>query len=127
MNRRPADPLILRRKKQRVSIPAGDGPPYRQIRLEGFLAGLIEIDDSNLVAFAQNPQSILLDVPEIESHQFGDPQSAVEEQSQNAVIPLLMLAVHAVQKLHAFIQSQVFRQGFAQFGGIDIFDRIFTK
>ncbi|CAN3987348.1 50S ribosomal protein L28, partial [Dysosmobacter welbionis] len=63
---------------------------------------------------------MLLDVGEVQTHQFADPQPAVEEQRQDTVIPLLIFAVHGVQELDALVQGQVFGQGFLQFRRIHI-------
>ena len=48
----PADALVLGGQKQRVGIPASDGPPHRQPAFDGVLAGVVQIDDADLVAFA---------------------------------------------------------------------------
>ena len=127
VDRGAADPLVLRGEEEGVCVPAGDGPPHCQIFGDGVLAGVVQVDDPDLVALAKNPQGIFLDVGEVQTHQLADPQPAVEEQRQDTVIPLLIFAVHGVQKLDALVQGQVFGQGFLQFRRIHIFDRIFTK
>ena len=104
-----------RGEEEGVCVPAGDGPPHCQIFGDGVLAGVVQVDDPDLVALAKNPQGIFLDVGEVQTHQLADPQPAVEEQRQDAVIPLLIFAVHGVQKLDALVQGQVFGQGFLQF------------
>jgi len=115
VDRGAADALVLGREEEGIFIPAGDGPPHRQVLGNGVLAGVIQIDDADFVAFAQHPQGVVLNVVEIQAHQLADPQAAVEEQRQDAVIPLLVFAVHSVQKLDALIQGQVFGQRFLQF------------
>ena len=56
---RAADPFVSGRKKQRVGIPSGDGPPNRQIILQSLLAGIVQIQDPNLIALTKNAQRIL--------------------------------------------------------------------
>ena len=122
-----ANALISGREKEGVGVSPRDGPADGKILPQGTLTGLIEVEDANLVALAQDPQRLALDVAEIQSHQLGDPEPTVEKERQDAVIPLLIGALHRAQKLQALVQGQVLGQGFLQFGGIHIFDRIFTK
>ena len=104
-----ADPLVLGGEEECIRIPTGDRPPHRQILGDGVLAGVVQVDDADLVALAEDPQGVILDVGEIQSHQLADPQAAVEKQRQDAVVSLLIFSIHRSQKLETFIQSQVFR------------------
>ena len=122
-----ADSLILRREKQRIFIPSADGTPHSQILLQRTLARFIQVDDPHLVALAKNTQRIALDILQIQPDQFRDPQSAVEKQRQDTIVSLLIFPVHRTQQLNAFFQRQILGKRLFQLGGIDIFDRIFTK
>ena len=127
MNGGPADPLVLSGQEQCVGVPSGDGPPDRQIAVQRRLAGVIEVKDPHLVAFAQNAHGLVLNVLQIQSYQLGDPESAVEEQGQDGVIALLIFTVHGAEQILALLQRQIAWQFLFQLGRVDIFDRIFTK
>ena len=65
VNGGPADPFIPGGEKEGVGVPADDGTANGQIALQGVLTGVIQIKNSNLIAFAQNPQGIVLNIPEV--------------------------------------------------------------
>ena len=111
-----ADALVPGGEEEGVLIPAADGPAHRQIPLQGGLAGVVEVDNAYLVALAQHPQRVPLDVRQVQADQLRDPQAAVEKNSQDAVVPLLVGAVHAGKQLQALVQGQILGQVFAQFG-----------
>ena len=67
-------------EEQGVLVPAGDGPPHRQILLQSRLTRLIEVDDADLVALAQHVEGLSLNVTAVQADQLGDPQTAVEKQ-----------------------------------------------
>ena len=75
-----ADASVLLGEKQGVLVPAGDGPPHRQILLQSRLTRLIEVDDADLVALAQHVEGLSLNVTAVQADQLGDSQTAVEKQ-----------------------------------------------
>ena len=102
-----ADALILTGQKQRVFVLAADGSAYHQIARQRILAGLVQIDHPHLIALAQHPQGIVVDVGDIQTDQLRDTQAAVEKQRQDAVIPLPVGAVHRVQQGEGLVQRQI--------------------
>ena len=64
-----ADALIPGREEEGVGVPPGDGPPDGEILLQRHLAGLVEIEDADLVSLAQDPQRLALDITAIQPHQ----------------------------------------------------------
>ena len=72
------------------------------------MTGLVHINDTDLIAFAQDPQGIVLDISEIQTDELGDSKAAVQEQCQYAIISFLIFSVNSVQQLETFFQSQIF-------------------
>ena len=100
-----ADPLVAGRQKQRIGVLTGDGPPNRQVILQRILAGIVQIQDAHLVAFAQDPQHLTVDIRKIQPHKLRDTQSAVEEQRQNAVVTFLIFAFGPKSDISAVFSS----------------------
>ncbi len=66
-----------------------------------------------------------MDAAFFDAHQFGKPHPAVEQQGDDAVIPLLpgAGAVHRLEQLKAFLQGQVFGQRLPLAGGLQVLHR----
>ena len=86
--------------------------PHRQPVPDGLDTGVVEVQHPLLVALAQHPELVAPDVAQIQPHQLRDPQPAVQEKGQDAVVTLPVGTVHVVQQGHALFQIQVFGQGF---------------
>ena len=89
-----ADALIPGGEEEGVGVPPGDRPSDGEILLQRRLAGLVEIEDADLAALTQDPQRLTLDIASIQPNQLRDPESTVQKQRQDAVIPLLIGAIH---------------------------------
>lgn len=64
---------------------------------------MIQVDNTNLIAFAQNTEGIILNVGAVKSDKLGDAQTAVEKQGQNAEIALTVRAADALQEADTLI------------------------
>ena len=56
----------------------------------------------------------------IQRHQLGKPHTAIQEQRDDAVISLTVRTVYTGQQPLRLFDSQVFRQAFFQFGGVEV-------
>ena len=101
-------------------ILAGDGPPHRQIPRQCVLARLVQVYHANLVAFAQHPQRVVLNIGDVQANQLGNTQPAVQEQRQNTVIPLPVRPIHRVQQGKALVQRQVAGEGLHLLGRVHV-------
>ena len=120
VDRGAADALVLRREKQGVFIPPGDGPAHGHIAGQRVLAGLVQVHHADLIALAQDAQGVVVDVGDVQADQLRDTQAAVEKQRQNAVIPLAMGAVHGVQQGKGLVQRQVAGEGLHLLGRVHV-------
>ena len=100
---------------------------HRQIGLQRGLAAVVQVQDALFVAFAQHPDGVALDVGHVQVHQLGDPQAAVQEEHQDAVIPLLVFALDRVQQRQGFLQGQIPRQRFLHPRRVQFLHRIFLQ
>ena len=98
--------------------------PHPQVDLQGADAGFVEVDHPLFVALAQEDQGavIPMDAAFLDSHQLGKPHPAVEQQGDDAVVPLLpgAGAVHRLEQLNAFLQGEVFGEGFPLAWGLQV-------
>ena len=96
---------------------------FGQVELQGFDAGLIQIDHPFLVALAKEPDLPLfqVDIAQIHAHQLRKSHSAVQEQNHHAVIPLrkIALILRALQQIHGLFRCQVFGQDLILLGRLD--------
>ena len=69
-----ADPLVTLGEKQGVPILAADGVAHRQIAGQRVLAGIVEVHHTHLVALAQHPHGVILNITKIQADQFGNTQ-----------------------------------------------------
>ena len=118
------DPLAPGGEKDGVFVRGGDvladGKPVVQ-RLD---AGVVEIDDPLLAALAVDQQTVLPDVGQIQSDHLRDSQAAVEEKTEDAVIPLLVFSVHRREQPLTLFQRQIVGEGFLQLGRVQIQHRV---
>ena len=77
---------------------------------------MIQVDNTDLIAFAQNTEGIILNVGAVKSDELGDTQTAVEKQGQNAEIALTVRAADTLQETDTLIQRQIPGQSFLNFG-----------
>ena len=77
---------------------------------------MIQVDNTDLIAFAQNTEGIILNVGAVKSDELRDAQAAVEKQGQDAEIALAVRAADTLQETDTLIQRQVARQSFLDFG-----------
>ena len=100
--------------------------PDGHVHLQSTDAGVVEVDHPLLIAFAQQHQGVILpvDAAFFDAHQLGKAHPAVEQQGDDAVVPLLPGAwpIHRLEKLEAFLQGQVFGQGLPLAGGLQVLD-----
>ena len=122
-----ADPLVTLGEKQGVPILAADGVAHRQIAGQRVLAGIVEVHHTHLVALAQHPHGVILNITKIQADQFGNTQAAVQEQRDNAEVPLLMLAIHGVQQGKGVLQRQIAGEGLHLLGRVNILAGIFLQ
>ena len=114
------DAPVLPGEKQCVFIPPGNGPAYRHIPRKRILAGLIEIDHTDLIAFAQHTQGIIVNIRDVQADQLRYPQTAVQKQRQNAVVTLTVGAIYALQQGKGLIQRQIAGEGLHLLGRIHV-------
>ena len=69
VDRGPADALVLAGEEQCVPVLAADRSSHRHVLGQRVLAGAVEIHYPHLVALAQHPQRIVLDVIDIQPSQ----------------------------------------------------------
>ena len=119
-----ADPLVAGRQEQGIPVRPGNGPPHRQIVPQRVQARLVQVHHAHLVALAQDPQGILVNVRQVQPDELRNPQPAVEKQRQDAQIPLPVGPVHGFQQGNALIQRQIAGQGLFQLGRVDVLHRV---
>lgn len=83
-----------------------------EVSLQRIQAGLIQIELPFLVSFAKDSHGIVPDISEVQPNHFADPEAAVEQQGEDAVVPHLIGAGYGFQQTDAFRQGEVARKGF---------------
>ena len=122
-----ADAGLAIGEKERGLVHGVDLPAHQQIVVDGGGGGVVEVDDALFVALADDAQMVCAQVGDIEAHDLGDPQPAVEKNAQNAVIPRAVAAVNGLQQPLALRQAEIAGEGLGQLGGIQILHRVFLQ
>ena len=117
-------PAVLQGDKQGILVHQSHGVPLVEPVCQRPLTGVVQIQHPLLVALTKHPKLIAPNICFIQPNQLGDTQAAVEEQGQNAVIPLLETSVHALQQIQALVQGQILGQRLLELRGVQILDGI---
>ena len=100
---------------------------YSQIAVERFAAGIIEVNDTLFVALAKDTQTVSVVVLEVQTNQLRDAQTAVEKNTQDAIITFLVFPIHGRQQPLALFQCEIVGERLWDLWGIKILYRIFLQ
>lgn len=127
MDRRHADAVLVPGAEEGAVVGQLDLVPFLQIGVNGLSAGRAKVDKALLVALADDPDAILVNVRQVQPHQLAAPDAAVQEEHENGVVPFLIWPGNRLQKCGRFLHGQVFRQAFPQFWVFQVGHRIFAQ
>ena len=127
-----ADPAVPVAEEQRlvvdlpVCLPQANG----QVPLQGVLAGGIEVDQPLLIALPYHPHraQFRVNVVQADARQLPHPQSAVEKQGDDGIVPLpvppFRVSGHGIQQLQGFLHGQILGQGLFLFRCVNVGRRV---
>ena len=121
------DPRVPPGDKQRVGVRRPGLASDLQPVLNGILTGRVEVDGPLLVTLAQHPQTVFPNVGDIQAYQFGNTQTAVQKQGDDAVVPFRIVSVNGFQKPDALVQRQIAWQRLPDLGRIQLLNGIFLQ
>ena len=127
MDCRHADAVLVPGAKEGAVVGQLDLVPFLQVGINGLSAGRAEVDKALLVALANHPNAVLIDIRQIQPHQLTAPDAAVQEEHENGVVPFLIWPGNCLQKCSGFLHSQIFWQAFPQFWVFQVGHRIFGQ
>ena len=120
------DALTELADKQGIFVTGFRRDPMGEIGLNRAETGLIEINHTLFVALAQHAEAIIGNILQIDANQLGNTHTAVQEEGNDAIIPLFVLAVDGFQQLQAFPKGQILGQSILRFGHIQTFGGVFV-
>ena len=121
-----ADAIFIARAEERTVVGQHDFVAFGEIIVDRFPAGGAHVDDALLVALADDADTVLVHIRQIQPDQLRAPDAAVEKEHQNRKIARLIRTGDSLQKRGGFLQRQVFRQALAQLRQLDVLDRVFA-
>ena len=112
----------MRRRARRRDFAA-----HSQIAVERLAAGVVEVDNTLFAALAKDAQAVAVVILQVQADQLRDTQTAVEKNTQNAIIALLVFPIHNGQQPLAFFQCEIVGEGFWYLRGVEILHRVFLQ
>ena len=112
MNCRDADSVIIPGAKQRPIVRKYLLIAFRKVGVDRFPTGRAKIDEPFLIALANDADSVLIDVRQVQIDKLAAPDAAVEKQHQDRIIPFFVLPRDRFQQRGGLFHSKVLGQAF---------------
>ena len=121
-------PAVVAADKQRVFILYFIYGAHAHVVVDRVDAGGVEIDDALLVALAEHTdRAIVADIGVVQPRHLRNAQTAVEEEGDNGVVALAVLALDGVKQLDALFEREILGESFFGFWNFKLLNGIFFE